>query len=434
MIDTVPVQMWFLTDTTTYGRVNQHHADFMGLPKKDIEFKKLDEFLPLDIANACIQSNQEVFNTKETVDSEEWLCDINGDRRLIKISKTPRLDQHGEIEYIVCFGIDITNQRKEEVLLAQSEVNFRSYIEALADIVLVGNPDGQIIYSNPAASAKLGFSIDEFRAMRIIDLHPEFMRKEAASIFSAMLSGKRDTCPLPLISKDHAIIPVETRVWFGKWNDMDCVFGLSKDLSKEQEALQKFDRFFRTNPALMAVNKMPEYTFVNVNDAFLNALGYTEDEILGRTSAELGLFVDREEQQRVADMLAEYGRIIDAELKVKTKHGDVRYGLFSGDIIENQGSKYFLTVMLDITERKKAEAERQKTIHELHNALAEIKTLRGIVPICAQCKQIRDDKGYWSQVEAYIARHTEVKFSHSICPNCMQTLYPEFYKSDDGSD
>ena len=58
-----------------------------------------------------------------------------------------------------------------------------------------------------------------------------------------------------------------------------------------------------------------------------------------------------------------------------------------------------------------------------------IETLRGIVPICSYCKQIRDDKGYWNRVEAYVAKHTEARFSHSICPACMEQHYPEEYKS-----
>ena len=76
--------------------------------------------------------------------------------------------------------------------------------------------------------------------------------------------------------------------------------------------------------------------------------------------------------------------------------------------------------------------EREVLIRELQAALAEIKTLRGFIPICANCKNIRDDKGYWNRIEKYIQDHTEAQFSHSICPDCMKTLYPEFY--DDTSD
>ncbi|MBW1780251.1 MAG: response regulator [Deltaproteobacteria bacterium] len=64
---------------------------------------------------------------------------------------------------------------------------------------------------------------------------------------------------------------------------------------------------------------------------------------------------------------------------------------------------------------------------ELEQALEEIKRLQGILPICANCKKIRDDRGYWQQIEAYISDHSEAEFSHSICPDCTKKLYPELY-------
>jgi AmiR/NasT family two-component response regulator len=68
---------------------------------------------------------------------------------------------------------------------------------------------------------------------------------------------------------------------------------------------------------------------------------------------------------------------------------------------------------------------------ELEKALSEIKTLRGILPICASCKKIRDDKGYWNQIESYICKHSEAKFSHSICLECAKKLYPDFIPDDE---
>ncbi len=67
---------------------------------------------------------------------------------------------------------------------------------------------------------------------------------------------------------------------------------------------------------------------------------------------------------------------------------------------------------------------------DLKKALAEIKTLRGIIPICANCKKIRDDKGYWNQIERYIAEHSEAEFSHGICPDCKKELYPDFAEDE----
>jgi len=62
---------------------------------------------------------------------------------------------------------------------------------------------------------------------------------------------------------------------------------------------------------------------------------------------------------------------------------------------------------------------------ELEEALAKVKTLSGFLPICANCKMIRDDKGYWNQIEEYIRDHSEAEFSHSICPGCAKKLYPD---------
>ena len=82
----------------------------------------------------------------------------------------------------------------------------------------------------------------------------------------------------------------------------------------------------------------------------------------------------------------------------------------------------------DITEGRQAEEQREKLILELQKAISEIKTLSGLLPICASCKMIRDDKGYWKQIESYIKEHSEAEFSHSICPDCAKRLYPEFHK------
>ena len=74
----------------------------------------------------------------------------------------------------------------------------------------------------------------------------------------------------------------------------------------------------------------------------------------------------------------------------------------------------------DISERKNAEAERERLISELRDALAQVRTLRGLIPICAWCKKIRNDDGYWQQLEAYITNHSEAKFTHWMCPDCAR--------------
>jgi len=86
-----------------------------------------------------------------------------------------------------------------------------------------------------------------------------------------------------------------------------------------------------------------------------------------------------------------------------------------------------IEVFYDITEKKRLEDERARLIIDLEESLKKVKLLSGMIPICASCKKIRDDDGYWSQVETYIARHSEAMFSHGICPDCVKVLYPDVY-------
>ena len=81
----------------------------------------------------------------------------------------------------------------------------------------------------------------------------------------------------------------------------------------------------------------------------------------------------------------------------------------------------------NITKRKKYEAERERLLLDHKEALANIKTLKGLMPICSSCKKIRDDHGFWNHIEAYIREHSEAEFSHGICPDCARKYYPEYY-------
>lgn len=87
-------------------------------------------------------------------------------------------------------------------------------------------------------------------------------------------------------------------------------------------------------------------------------------------------------------------------------------------------------LVVDISKVKFAEAKDERQIAELTSALAMVKTLHSLLPICSSCKKIRDDKGYWQQIDAYISGHfPAIKFTHGICPDCAKRLYPQYYKN-----
>ena len=260
---------------------------------------------------------------------------------------------------------DITARKEAEEALRESETNFRTFFESMTDMIIVGTPEGRILYTNAAAARTLGYSTEELAAMDVLDMHPEDKRKEAEEIFTAMFRGERESCPLPLSAKNGVLIPVETRVWFGRWNGEDCLFGISKNLTAEQEAQQRFERLFRNNPALMALSALPERKFIDVNNAFLITLGYSRSDVIGRSSADLHLFIDQALQEAIAEQLQMNGSVSDVELQIERKDGTLLDGLFSGEIISSQGKQYFLTVMIDITERKRAEKALQQVTSRL---------------------------------------------------------------------
>lgn len=290
--------------------------------------------------------------------------DKNGDYRWLSDSHKVLSRKNGQVEVVGAWW-DATDQKQAQQKLANSEKNFRTFFETMDDLIFIGNKKGEIFYANSAVTKKLGYSKEELNGMHVLDVHPDLKRPEAKQIFADMFSGKRDSCPLPLARKDGSFVPVETRVWFGEWDGKECIFGISKDLTKQQAALDKFHKLFDNNPALMAVSSMPDRHFVDVNNAFLEKLGYDREEIIGTTSAELNIFVEPEKQRLISKELSTTGHVRDIELKVKAKDGRLLTGLFSGEIIDNQGDKSFLTVMTDRTKQKEAEKKLKEKLDEL---------------------------------------------------------------------
>ncbi|MFE8033443.1 putative bifunctional diguanylate cyclase/phosphodiesterase [Thiohalocapsa marina] len=234
------------------------------------------------------------------------------------------------------------------------------FFQSIDDLLLVATPDGRVLFSNAAIQRKLGFSAEDLSRMHVLDVHPEGMRRKAAEFFAAMFRDERESCPLPFATKAGTLVPVETRVWRGRWGGVDCIYGLSRDLSAEREAQQRFEALFRRNPSIMALTALPDRCLYDVNDAFLTTLGFTRAEVIGKPGDALDLFPDAPKQHHLETLL-ELGECCrDVELQVRRKDGAILQCLFSGERISIQGQEYLLTVLVDITERKRMEARLQQ--------------------------------------------------------------------------
>jgi hypothetical protein len=113
------------------------------------------------------------------------------------------------------------------------------------------------------------------------------------------------------------------------------------------------------------------------------------------------------------------GRALGFENRYVCKDGSYRWLRWNAAPIVVGRTIY--GVARDVTELRAAEAERERLLDELTKALAEVKTLQAILPICSYCRKVRDDQNYWHSVEEYVAKHIGSQFSHSICPDCMET-------------
>ena len=189
---------------------------------------------------------------------------------------------------------------------------------------------------------------------------------------------------------------------------------------------ERFQKFMNSGPAAAYV-KDATGRFVYVNETLARRFENRVDDWLGRTDAEV---VGQESADNVVEhdltVLNDETTVI-AEEVVPTPDGATRYWQSHKFLLhDDQGQKQVGGISFDITARKAAEQERERLVSELREALKQVKTLSGFLPICASCKNIRDDDGYWQGIETYLSEHADVEFTHGICPACVAKLYPEF--------
>jgi two-component system cell cycle sensor histidine kinase/response regulator CckA len=167
---------------------------------------------------------------------------------------------------------------------------------------------------------------------------------------------------------------------------------------------------------------------VSWNPAAENLFGFSAEEIIGRSHAVL---FPPHRYEEMSDLLATVSRggvIGERETERVHKSGRIIPVSLTVSPVRNVSGEILgaSSIARDISRQKQAELERQQLIESLTAASKQVRTLSGLLPICASCKRVRDDKGYWEQVDAYISRHSDITFSHSICPECAEEYERQF--------
>ena len=172
-----------------------------------------------------------------------------------------------------------------------------------------------------------------------------------------------------------------------------------------------------------------------VNQSMAEMLGYTTREMIGKSLYDFRFSEDHVDTQILMSQRRQ-GTSGRTDMRFRHKDGGEVWAHLSANPIFDDEGRYLgsLGMLTDVTERRRIETEHEALIGELQHALAEVKRLGGLLPICASCKKIRTDEGYWEQVEVYIAERSDAQFSHGYCPDCARKLFPEYYTDEDLSD
>lgn len=200
-----------------------------------------------------------------------------------------------------------------------------------------------------------------------------------------------------------------------------------------EEVLRQSEHRFRTltEQAPLGISLLrADHTFEYCNGRFTELFGYrVEDLPTQQRWFELAYPDPRYRQEATRLGPEELGTVGSAMAErlvcVRCKDGSEKLVEVRATVLN---SGHHLLTYSDVTERQRVEREREKLIVELRAALAQVKTLSGLIPICSGCKKIRDDRGFWNQVESYISKHTEAQFTHGMCPDCIKKFYPELEK------
>lgn len=355
----------------------------------------------------------------------------NGSTVILGTSGVPILDERGDLLGYRGADTDITARKRAEESLKQSVSLLQATLESTADGILVVDKSGRIASYNTQFAkmwnlpADVVASRDDDRALN----HVLGQLKDPETFISKV----RDLYAHPDESSFDVLEFKDGRV-FERYSQAQRVDGKSigrvwsfRDITARKKAEYEIRLLAQTVSSTKDCVSIAdlEDRIIFVNNAFLQSYGFDREELLGqpvsivrsaKTSSEIG-------NQILAATLAGgwYGEILN-----RRKDGSEFPIELWTSIVKDDSGKIIATVGVarDISVRKIAEQERESLVNELKTAIENVRTLDGLVPICAHCKKIRDDKGYWNQLEKYLVEHTDAKLTHGLCPDCAKLYFP----------
>ncbi|MGM0500921.1 MAG: PAS domain S-box protein [Bacillota bacterium] len=371
LLDNLEYQVWYLEDEKTYGTVNQAHADFLGVSKEELAYRSFDVIYPAEQVEEYIKTSQEVFARKEEVQVQEWLKNSAGEERLLEITKTPKLDDTGEIEYITCTARDITEQVRNRQLLKEQEEKFKTIFAEDKTIKLIIDPsNGQIIDANQAAQDFYGYSYQELTTKEIQEINQLDQNEVKAEMKRAKKKEK------DFFNFQHQIATGEIRNVEVYSNPItvhgsELLISSIHDITERiesQHKLQKSEEKFR-----QLAENIEEVFWLRTEEEMIY-ISPAFEEVWGRSCEELyqnpNLFLNTVHPQDLDEVMEEFEnnrKNFNLEYRIIQPNGEVRWVWARSFVIAEGGQQYRRAgIAEDITERKKIEEDLRKT-KELYN-------------------------------------------------------------------
>jgi len=303
----------------------------------------------------------------------------------------------------------------------------RAIIDSIGDGISVQDSDFRVLYQNRAHLKMIG---GEHTGEYCYEKYSQTNKVcKGCPVERSFQDGKSHTF-IKSVQRDWGMMHIEIKASPVTSSTGEIVAGIEvvRDITERRQMEEELLRHLAAMEASldgMAITDR-KGTYLYLNDAHAKIYGYDNSrELVGKTWKAL-YYIDevRRFEQEVFPLLGEKGAW-RGEAVGRRKDGSIFHQELSLTSLEDGG---VVCVVRDVSDRKSDEREREKLIFELRDALANIKILRGLLPMCAWCKKIRDDQGYWKQVETYIAERSDAEFTHGICPDCLRKGDPELYE------
>ncbi|WP_432403018.1 PAS domain-containing sensor histidine kinase [Wukongibacter sp. M2B1] len=245
LLDDVDMQLWTLQDIETYGFVNKSHANFLGKRKEDMENKRLEDVLIRKEAMGCASSNIRAWKEKEQIITKEWITNSKGEVRLLKIIKTPILDEEENIKYILCKAYDITEDENRKSKFRISEQQYSAIVESQKTLICRCLPNTELTYVNQAYCDYFNKTYEELIGLSFLTFVPEECHKELTdSITSFTIENNIEV-------DEHYVINSKGEMVWQRWTnqaffdeennliEFQCVGIDITELKEKEETLQK---------------------------------------------------------------------------------------------------------------------------------------------------------------------------------------------------